>query len=65
MEAPDVLQSRALEQENGYLKRIKTERDLETDALKEVLKADCQRSIDVTKCRSNRIGGQRFAAASV
>ena len=40
MEVPDVRRLRELEKENGRLKRIVAERDLEIDALKEVLKTN-------------------------
>jgi putative transposase len=39
MNVPDVRRLRELEKENGRLKRIVAERDLELDAMKEVLKA--------------------------
>jgi putative transposase len=38
MEVPDIRRLRELEKENSRLKRIMAERDLEIDALKEVLK---------------------------
>jgi len=37
MQTPDVKRLRALEQENARLKRIVAERDLELDAMREVL----------------------------
>ena len=40
MEVPDVRRLRELEKENTRLKRIVAERDLEIDALKEVLKTN-------------------------
>ena len=40
MEVPDVRRLRELEKENVRLKRIVAERDLEIDALQEVLKAN-------------------------
>lgn len=40
MEVPDVRRLRELEKENVRLKRIVAERDLEIDAMKEVLKAN-------------------------
>jgi putative transposase len=40
MNVPDVRRLRELEKENTRLKRIVAERDLEIDALKEVLKAN-------------------------
>jgi putative transposase len=40
MNVPDVRRLRELEKENGRLKRIVAERDLEIDALKEVLKTN-------------------------
>jgi putative transposase len=40
MNVPDVRRLRELEKENGRLKRIVAERDLELDAMKEVLKAN-------------------------
>ena len=40
MEVPDVRRLRELEKENSRLKRIVAERDLEIDAMKEVLKAN-------------------------
>jgi putative transposase len=40
MEVPDVRRLRELEKENGRLKRIVAEQDLEIDALKEVLKTE-------------------------
>jgi len=40
MEVPDVRRLRALEKENVRLKRIVAERDLEIDAMQEVLKAN-------------------------
>ncbi|MBP8912605.1 MAG: transposase [Phycisphaerae bacterium] len=40
MEVPDVRRLRELEKENGRLKRIVAERDLEIDAMKEVLKTN-------------------------
>ncbi len=40
MEVPDVRRLRELEKENGRLKRIVAERDLEIDALQEVLKTN-------------------------
>lgn len=40
MEVPDVRRLRELEKENSRLKRIVAERDLEIDALKEVLKTN-------------------------
>ena len=40
MEVPDVRRLRELDKENGRLKRMMAERDLEIDALKEVLKAN-------------------------
>jgi putative transposase len=39
MNVPDVRRLRELEKKNGRLKRIVAERDLELDAMKEVLKA--------------------------
>jgi putative transposase len=40
MNVPDVRRLRELEKENTRLKRIVAERDLEIDAMKEVLKAN-------------------------
>lgn len=40
MEVPDVRRLRELEKENSRLKRIVAERDLEIDAMKEVLKVN-------------------------
>jgi len=40
MEVSDVRRLRQLEKENGQLKRLLAERDLELDAMKEVLKRD-------------------------
>jgi len=40
MEVSDVRRLRQLEKENGRLKRLLAERDLELDAMKEVLKRD-------------------------
>jgi putative transposase len=40
MNVPDVRRLRELEKENTRLKRIVAERDLELDAMKEVLKAN-------------------------
>lgn len=40
MNVPDVRRLRELEKENGRLKRLVAERDLELDAMKEVLKAN-------------------------
>jgi putative transposase len=40
MNVPDVRRLRDLEKENTRLKRIVAERDLEIDAMKEVLKAN-------------------------
>lgn len=40
MEVPDVRRLRELEKENVRLKRLVAERDLEIDAMKEVLKAN-------------------------
>ena len=40
MNVPDVRRLRALEMENTRLKRMVAERDLEIDAMKEVLKAN-------------------------
>ena len=40
MEVPDVRRLRELEKENVRLKRLVAERDLEIDALQEVLKAN-------------------------
>ncbi|MEA3253517.1 MAG: transposase [Chloroflexota bacterium] len=40
MDVPDVRRLRALEKENGRLKRIVAERDLEIDAMKEVVKGN-------------------------
>jgi putative transposase len=40
MDVPDVRRLRELEKENTRLKRIVAERDLEIDALKEVLKTN-------------------------
>jgi putative transposase len=40
MEVPDVRRLRELEKENSRLKRIVAERDLEIDAMKEVLKTN-------------------------
>ena len=40
MNVPDVRRLRELEKENTRLKRIVAERDLEMDAMKEVLKAN-------------------------
>jgi len=40
MGVPDVRRLRELEKENGRLKRIVAERDLEIDAMKEVLKGN-------------------------
>jgi putative transposase len=40
MEVPDVRRLRELEKENGRLKRMVAERDLEIDALQEVLKTN-------------------------
>jgi len=40
MNVPDVRRLRELEKENGRLKRIVAERDLELDAMKEALKAN-------------------------
>lgn len=40
MEVPDVRRLRELEKENSRLKRIVAERDLEIDAMQEVLKAN-------------------------
>lgn len=40
MNVPDVRRLRELEKENGRLKRMVAERDLELDAMKEVLKAN-------------------------
>lgn len=40
MEVPDVRRLRELEKENGRLKRLMAERDLEIDVLQEVLKAN-------------------------
>jgi putative transposase len=40
MNVPDVRRLRELEKENTPLKRIVAERDLETDAMKEVLKGN-------------------------
>jgi putative transposase len=40
MNVPDVRRLRELEKENARLKRIVAERDLEIDAMKEVLKAN-------------------------
>jgi len=40
MGVPDVRRLRELEKENGRLKRIVAERDLEIDALKEVLRTN-------------------------
>lgn len=40
MEVPDVRRLRELEKENSRLKRIVAERDLEIDALKEVLRTN-------------------------
>jgi len=41
MSVPDVRRLRALEKENARLKRMVAERDLELDAMKEVLKTNC------------------------
>ena len=41
MDVPDVRRLRELEKENARLKRIVAERDLEIDAMKEVLKTNC------------------------
>jgi putative transposase len=41
MKVPEVRRLRELEKENTRLKRIVAERDLEIDAMKEVLKANC------------------------
>ena len=38
METPDVKRLRELEKENGRLKRLLAERDLEVDAIREVLR---------------------------
>ena len=38
MDIPDVRKMRSLEQENGRLKRMMAERDLEIDAMKELLR---------------------------
>ena len=40
MDVPDVRRLRALEKENTRLKRMVAERDLEIDAMKEVLKGN-------------------------
>jgi putative transposase len=40
MNVPDVRRLRELEKENARLKRMVAERDLEVDAMKEVLKAN-------------------------
>ncbi len=40
MDVPDVRRLRELEKENSRLKRIVAERDLEIDAMKDVLKAN-------------------------
>jgi len=40
MNVPDVRRLRELEKENARLKRLVAERDLELDAMKEVLKAN-------------------------
>lgn len=40
MDVPDVRRLRELEKENSRLKRIVAERDLEIDAMKEVLKGN-------------------------
>jgi putative transposase len=40
MGVPDVRRPRELEKENSRLKRIVAERDLEIDAMKEVLKGN-------------------------
>ena len=40
MNVPDVRRLRALEKENTRLKRMVAERDLEIDAMKEVLQAN-------------------------
>lgn len=41
MNVPDVRRLRELKNENGRLKRMVAERDLELDAMKEVLKGNC------------------------
>jgi putative transposase len=65
---------RALEQENGRLKRILAERDLEVDVLKEVLAKKCvarsndarrSSSFALTACRSVAVARAARSAAPV
>jgi putative transposase len=60
MGVPDVRRLRELEKENTRLKRIVAERDLEIDAMKEVLRTSFQRPVSVGGWRSRcRAGGCR------
>ena len=51
MGVPDVRRLRELEKENTRLKRIVAERDLEIDAMKEVLKGNFQKPVNVAARR--------------
>ena len=49
MDVPDVRRLRELEKENARLKRIVAERDLEIDAMKDVLKGNFQKPASVVR----------------
>jgi len=54
LEPADVKRLRQLEQENGRLKRLVADRDLEIEVLKEITRKNGRR----TRCQVSAVGGQ-------